>query len=112
MADLHPATWLGAGYSIPAPHTIGFTTASSGSARALPQITDALSNPDTGDIRSVAFALSEALFQAWVAQGVGNQPGKMTLRRIAQTDAGNTIRYSYVFDFVVTPGVPSLVAAE
>jgi hypothetical protein len=110
MPDLKPSTWLGAGYSQTG-NTIVLNTSDAASNKTLPQLTNALANATTGDIRSVAFALSEALFQAWVAQSA-NQPGKMTLRRIAQTDAGNTIRYSYVFDFVITPGVPSLVASE
>ncbi len=104
-----PSTWLGAGYSL-ASHVIGLKT-SDGSPQTLPQLTDALADPTTGDIRSIAFALAEALYQAWLSQA-GSQPAKMTITRSAATGQNGTILYTYTLKFVLSPIGNYTVPAE
>lgn len=96
-----PSTWFGAGYSL-ASSNIKLTTVTAGSNIALPQLTDTDANATTGDIRVVAFAIVEALYQAWVAQA-GNQPTKMGISRSASNKTTGKITYKYDFQFEVSP---------
>ncbi len=99
--DPSPATWLGAGYSL-ASSVAGFNTDTAGSNKLLLQLTDALADPTTGDIRSVAMAMSEALFQSWQAQVSADRPTKMTLAR-AVTGSASSVVFTYTFKFTVDP---------
>ena len=52
--DPKPSTWLGAGYTTDSgAHTVTFNTNDASSNKLLKQLTDALANPTTGDIRDV-----------------------------------------------------------
>lgn len=99
--DPKPSTWLGAGYSL-GTHTIILQTADASTNKTLPQLTDAQANATTGNIRNVAFALLEALYQAWVAQA-GSQPTKMTVSRNSITQSDGSLSYSYSVNFNITP---------
>ncbi len=99
--DPSPTTWLGPGYTL-ASSVVGLTTVTAGSDIILQQLTDTLADPTTGDIRSVAMAISEALFQAWLAQISADRPTKMTLAR-AVTGSAASVVYTYTFKFTVDP---------
>ncbi len=108
--DPKPSTWLGAGYTV-ASHIVGLQTNDASSNKTLPQLTDALANATTGDIRAVAFAIAEALYQAWLSQA-GSQPAKMTITRSAATGQNGTIIYTYTLKFVLSPTGNYTVPAE
>lgn len=79
------------------------------SNKTLPQLTDAQADPTTGDIRNVAFALCEALYQAWLTQGA-DIPTKMTISRSASASTGGKVLLNYSLRFILSPGaytVPS-----
>jgi hypothetical protein len=108
--DPAPSTWLGAGYdSDSGAHTITFNTDDAASNKTLPLLTDALGDPTTGDIRSVAIALVEALYQAWLAQS-GSQPTKMTISRGVSTGSSGTVSYSYSLRFTTDVGAITMSA--
>lgn len=100
--DPAPSTWLGAGYTL-ASHVAGFNTNDASSNKLLTQLTDAQANATTGDIRTVAMALSEALFQAWLAQSTPDRPAKMTLAKSTTGGSDGTSIYTYTFRFYVDP---------
>ncbi len=96
-----PQTWLGAGYTL-ASSNVKLTTQTAGSNIALPELTDTEANATTGDIRKVAFAIAEALFAAWSAQGEGNQPLEMTLQKaVSPLSGGTQLQLVYTSTFVV-----------
>jgi len=101
--DDAPSVWLGVGYTL-ASHKISLNTNDATSDKTLPQLTDAKANATTGDIRTVAFAIAEALFQAWLAQGAGGQPRNMVIRRSASSAGTNdTVTYTYQLQFTLDP---------
>jgi hypothetical protein len=107
--DKTPTTWL-PGYALTSSQAI-FNTATHAPTVTLPQLTDTEANASTGDIRAVAFAMIEALFQGWVSQ-VGSEPNKMTISRVI-TPGSTTLTYQYQLRFVITPPAgASTVAAE
>ncbi len=97
--DPSPATWLGPGYTL-ASSVVGLTTVTAGSDIILEQLTDTLADPTTGDIRSVAMAISEAIFQAWQAQISADRPTKMNIAR-STTGSGTSTVFTYTFKFTV-----------
>jgi hypothetical protein len=102
--DPKPSTWLGAGYTV-ASHVAGFNTQTASANKTLPQLTDTQADPTTGDIRDVAFAICESLYQAWLTQGSAAQPTRMTIARSAATGSTTTgtIKYTYFLTFQLTP---------
>ena len=94
-----PSTWLGAGYNQTG-NTVVFNT-NAGSPATLAQLTNALADETTGDIRSIIMAFAEAFFQAALAQGTGNQATKMTITRSTSTGPTNTTVFTYTFKFTV-----------
>jgi len=111
MFDPKPSTWLGPGYDSDATaHTVTMNTGSAPSNKTLLQLTDAKADPDTGDIRSVAFGFLEALFQAWKSQGPTSQPARMTVNRSVSADSNAEMTLSYSVKFTIgTDGVFAVV---
>ncbi len=102
--DPKPSTWLGGGYDVDTgAHTIIFNTDDAASNKLLVQLTDALADPTTGDIRSVVASIVEALYQAWVGQASADRPAKMVIARSALNGANNTVVFNYTFRFTVNP---------
>ncbi len=99
--DPAPSTWFGGGYAV-ASNAAKFNTDTAGSNKLLLQLTDALADPTTGDIRSVMMAMSESFFQAWQAQVSADRPTKMTIAR-SVTGSGSSVVYTYTFKFTVDP---------
>ncbi len=97
--DPSPTTWLGAGYSL-ASSVAGFNTDTAGSDKLLLQLTDALADPTTGDIRSVMMATCEAFFQAWTAVATPDRPDKMVISRTTSGGASSTT-FTYNLRFTV-----------
>src|SRR5882724_11414548 len=98
--DPTPSVWLGAGYSLSS-SVAGFNTNTAGSNKLLVQLTDALANATTGNIRSIMMAMCEAYFQAWQTQGTSAQPTKMTISRSTTTGPASTTVFTYTFKFTV-----------
>ncbi len=99
--DPAPSTWFGGGYAL-ASSAAKFNTETAGSNKLLHQLTDALADPTTGDIRSVMMAMSDAFFQAWQGQISADRPTKMTIAR-AVTGSGSSVVFTYTFKFTVDP---------
>ncbi len=102
--DPKPSTWLGAGYSVDTgAHTIILNTNDASSNKLLKQLTDALADPTTGDIRDVVLAVSEAFYQAWltIAGTPANLPTKMNIARIASTPSSGVTMFKYAFTFTI-----------
>jgi len=94
-----PSSWLGAGYSL-GTNQAKFKTATAGADIALPELTDAEANATTGDIRQVAYALAEALWQAWLAQEAADRPSKMGIaKNSVVNNADGTISHTYTLTF-------------
>ncbi len=99
--DPAPQTWLGLGYTL-ASSNVKLTTATAGGNVALPELTDTEANATTGDIRKVAFAISEALYAAWVEQGTADQPLEMTLQKqVNPLNGGAQLQLIFTSTFVV-----------
>jgi hypothetical protein len=81
---------------------VGGATFSGGVDKLLAQVTDALADPTTGDIRVVVFAIQEALYQAWLTQA-GNQPAKMNIRRSAVQQPDGKLVFQYSTRFILSP---------
>ena len=102
MFDPAPSTWLGAGYDVDTgTHVISLNTNDAASNKLLAQLTDALADPTTGDIRSVMFAVLEAFYTAWRAVADADHPTKMTITRSRASGTGDTLRYNYQVSFLV-----------
>lgn len=100
--DKTPSTWLGPGYTLVS-HVAGFTTATAGSNIALPQLSDTEANATTGDIREIAFALMEALYTAWVAQGAAGRPVEMTIaKNVSPNPATGVLTNQYIVTIATT----------
>ncbi len=98
--DLKPSTWLGAGYSAGTSY-IQLNTNDAGANKLLKQLTDAKANATSGDIRSVALGLVEALYQAFQAQSnASNRTNQMTISR--NLSGTNQETFSYTCSFTVT----------
>lgn len=111
--DKKPSTWLGPGYAGDSTnHLIKLNTNDASSNKLLAQLTDVLADPTTGDIRVVAFALMESLYQAWVAQAAADRPKKMTINRVPIRNASGGLTYQYVFRFAVSPSGAYSVPSE
>ena len=99
--DPAPSTWFPAGYSNDSgAHTISFNTAEGATPPILTQLTDALADPTTGDIRSIMMGACEGFFQAYLAQGA-DIPTRMTITRNTSTGPSNTTVFNYTFKFTV-----------
>lgn len=99
-----PSVWLGAGYDNDAgAHTISFNTFNAASNKLLAQLTDALADPTTGDIRDIMMAVSEAFFQAWEAVADADHPVRMTVTRQCTSGAATSQQLTYRFVFQVDP---------
>jgi hypothetical protein len=104
MFDKKPSTWLGPGYAADnTAHTVTMNTKDAAADKTLPQLADADADPTTGDIRVVAFAIAEALYQASVAQTPANNPKKMVINRSASAGPSGTVVYNYSFRFTLAP---------
>jgi hypothetical protein len=104
--DPAPSTWLGAGYSADSSgHTISMNTDDASSNKLLAQLTDALADETTGDIRNVTMAVCEAFYQAWKAIDSADRPTKMTITRTATSPSGPnpTVTFKYNFSFTIQP---------
>ena len=105
-----PSDWFSTGYdSDSGAHTVSFNTAE-GTPATLAQLTDALADPTTGDIRSIMMAMCEGFFQAYLAQGA-DIPTRMTITRNTSTGPSNTTVFNYTFKFTVD-ATEITVAAE
>ena len=94
--DLKPSTWLGAGYAANSgSHTITLNTGSAPSNKTLPQLLDAKADPTTGDIRQIALAIAEALYEKWIALGPEGQTTEMRLSRAVSGDSSGNITYFF-----------------
>jgi hypothetical protein len=102
-----PSAWLGAGYSADSANDeITFTTADAGSDIGLPQLTNAEAHATTGDVRAIAHALVERLFQVWNATQGADRPVRMSLfKNLGQAPNGVDLIVNYQFQFQVTPQV-------
>jgi hypothetical protein len=103
-ADVKPVTYFGAGYAADGTnHLVKLNNHDAGSNKLLKHLTDAQSDPTTGDSRQILLALFEMAYEAYIAQvNANNRPKQMSLQRNVSTDAsGNfTIQISGTFTFV------------
>ena len=110
--DKTPSTWLGAGYDGDGTnHLIKLNTNTASSNKTLELIEDSDAHETTGDIRKIALAISEAFWQAWLAQG-SNLPSQFRLTKTSQTSRTGDLVYTYHFQFTVVPPDTFGVAAE
>jgi hypothetical protein len=108
-----PSVWLGAGFAASSgSHTITFNTGSAGSNQTLPQLLDAKADPSTGDVRQIAFAIADALYQSWLARGIANQTTDMRLSRSVSGDSSGNLTYEYRQQYTLTPGGIYSIPAE
>lgn len=97
--DPAPSTWLGAGYTL-STHVVGLTTNDAVTNQILLQLTDALADPTTGDIRDVMMATCEAFFQAYAAIAAPDLPTRMIVARTTSSGPSSTsIRLQYTLSF-------------
>lgn len=103
-ADIKPSTWFGPGYTFDgASHTARFTTNNASSNKVLQQLLDAASDPTTGDARQIAFALVEAMYQAFKARIVANdRPVEISISKAASSDASGNLTFIYQCNFTVS----------
>lgn len=87
-ATIKPSDWLPGVSADDTAHTITFTTGAASSDKTLPLLDDAKADPTDGDIRTIALAVMEALFQG--QRTVSQAPEKMTLARaVRMADSQN-----------------------
>jgi len=100
--DLTPTTWLGAGYSLDGTnHLIKLNENDAASNKLLKQLTDALANASTGDIRSVFFSLCEMMYQAYKTQAAAsNRATQMTISRTLAGTENEQFTYTCQFNLV------------
>ncbi len=102
--DPAPSTWLGAGYTSDAgPGTISFNTNDAAANKLLTQLTDALADPTTGDIRDVMMAVCEAFYIAASAIATPDQPVRMTIRRTCTSGPSTSQVLTYSMTFQIDP---------
>jgi hypothetical protein len=102
-----PSAWLGAGYSADSANDeITFTTADAGSDIGLPELTNAEADETTGDVRAIAHALVERLFQVWNATATADRPVRMSVfRSLNGAPNGTDLIANYSIQFTLTPEV-------
>lgn len=81
------------------------------SNKTLPQLSDASADPTTGDIREVAFAIAEALYQAALAQSA-NLPNRMTITRsvVSNTGVAGSLKNIYTFTFQLSAPTYTIIS--
>jgi hypothetical protein len=103
-----PSVWFGPGFNAGTSY-IQFNTDNAGGGEAyklLKQLTNALANPSTGDVRAVMMAVVEEFFQAWLTIAIADRPKNMTISRTVSTGTvGDTNIFSYNFRFTIEPNV-------
>jgi hypothetical protein len=69
-----------------------------------PELTAAEADATTGDIRKIAFAIAEKLYQAWALTASADRPDKMriTRTRTATGTATMVVQYTLRFELNVT----------
>lgn len=104
-ADIKPSTYFGPGFTVNAgTHIVSFTTNNAASNKVLKQLLDSTADPTTGDARQVAFALVEALYEAFKTQlNADNRPVQMSMQKAASSDASGNLTFSYTANFTVSP---------
>ena len=108
-----PVDWLGAGFSASSgSHTITFNTNDAASNKLLAQLTDAKANASTGDIRQIALAFAEALYEAWITRGGVNQTTEMRLQRSVSGDSAGNITYNFQTSITFQPTGIFTIPAE
>jgi hypothetical protein len=109
-ADVTPATWLGAGYTIAA-HVVGLTTNDASSNKVLTQLTDAEAATN-GDIREVLSAICEAAYQAWKTQvAATNTPVYMQISKSSYDNVATDEKTTtYTFRFTTESTIGSFPA--
>lgn len=110
-ADLKPSTWIDGYDSDSGAHTITLNTADNGSP-SLPQLTDDNADPDTGDIRQVALAIAEMLYEKWIELGAAGQPTYMRLSRAVSGDSSGNITYIFQTSITFQPTGIFAIPAE
>jgi hypothetical protein len=72
----------------------------------LAELTDAEGNATTGDIRAVAHALAEALYQAWLIKPTADRPTRMNvIRSVQPVQDSNMVQYQYFITITATASV-------
>lgn len=103
-----PTDWL-AGYSSSSGE---ITLGTADGNNTLPMLTDADADADTGDIRTVIFAIIDACMRAWEATAPEDRPVRMGIGHAART-VGIDTAHSYRFDFnTVAPDSGEVLADE
>lgn len=96
-----PSVWLGAGYN-QSGDTVIFNTNDAGSNKTLTEVTNALADETTGDVRKLFYALTAAMYTAQQAQAEADRPTKMTITRRSGTDANGNLVFQYGLNFTLT----------
>lgn len=101
--DPAPSTWIPSWSEDGTDITVPIAT--------FPEMTAGEADATTGDIRKVLFAMSEQLYQAWVATATLDRPAKMTIGRTSTVnETTDEITKRYTFTFVTAAGSPEVVA--
>jgi hypothetical protein len=72
---------------------------------SFPELTAAEADGASGDIRKIAFALLEKLFQAWNGKAAADRPGKWTMSKSASVNTSTgitTVQYVVTFQIATT----------
>lgn len=71
-----------------------------------PELTAAEADAATGDIRKIAFALLDKLYDAWMGKAAADRPTKWTMdRQSSADDAAGTLTRTFVARFVTTAAI-------
>lgn len=111
--DKKPSTWLGDGYDLDGTnHLVKLNTNDASTNKLLTQLTDALADPTTGDIRDVMMAVCETFYQAWIAQASADRPTRMSVSRGTSSQPGSdsTIGLVYTLRFTINPTVFGVIS--
>lgn len=96
-----PSAWLGAGFN-QSGDTVVLNTNTAASNKTLPEVTNALADETTGDVRVLFYAFCEAMYNAQQAIDEADRPTRMRIQRRVGGDASGNITRQYSFSFQLT----------
>lgn len=100
--DTKPSTVFGAGFAF-ASHAISFNNNDATSNKTLPQLTDAESDPTTGDARAILFAICEQAYQHFKGLAQADRPTKFNITKAVTTSREGVVQNTFTVKFTVNP---------
>lgn len=105
-----PTTWLGSGYTN-GTNQIIFNTKENATP-ITDELTNAIGNPTTGDVRGIAFSLLNKMYRKWVLLAPADRPTKMVIVRNTSEDAAGNLVRTFSISFTLDPTISQVVVAE